>query len=380
MLAPRERVLTALDHKEPDRVPIFFGVNSPTTMLAPAYERLKDHLGIQAGTRLFSRAFQYARIDEEVMERYGCDARPLSAGPPPSSLAQDLGPDRFIDEWGIHWVQTPGSIYYKATTAPLRHATCADLDRYPWPDLAHPGRFVGLEAEARRMSRETPYAVVALGYLSTFETCTLLRGLDTLLMDCAADPEFVHALMRRVTDRMIEGVIPYLEAVGEHIDLITMADDMGTQNSLLISPGMYRALVKPYQAELIAAVKERTKARLMLHSCGDVYRLIGDFIDIGVDVLNPVQVSSPGLADTARLKREFGTRIAFCGGIDTGHVLPQGSTEDVRAEVRRRLGDLAPGGGYLLAAVHCIQPDVPPDNVVAMLEEAAIAGRYPLNR
>ena len=379
MLTSRERVLTALDHQEPDRVPIFFGVNSPTTMLAPAYEAFKSHLGIRAEPRLFSRAFQYCRIDEEVMERFGSDARPLLAGPPPSTLAQELGPDRFIDKWGINWYQAPGSIYYETTNAPLREATIADLDTYPWPDLAHPSRFVGLGEEARAMHEDTPHAVVALGYLSTFESCTLLRGLDTLLLDCAANPDFVHALMRRVTDLMIEGVIPYLEAVGDYIDLITMADDMGTQTSLLISPKMYRALVKPYQAELIAAVKERTKAKLMLHSCGNVYPLIGDYIDIGVDVLNPVQVSTPGLADTARLKREFGKNISFCGGIDTGHVLPRGSTDDVRAEVRRRIRDLAPGGGYVLAAVHCIQPDVPPENVVAMLEEAAIAGRYPLN-
>jgi uroporphyrinogen decarboxylase len=267
-MTPRERVLTALDHQEPDRVPIFFGVNSPTTMLAPAYDAFKDYLGIESETRLFSRAFQYCRIDEEVMERFGSDARPLSAGAPPSKLRRDLGPDRFIDEWGINWYQAPGSIYYETTNAPLRGATIADLDTFSWPALAHPSRFSGLQAEARRMHEETPYAVVALGYLSTFETCTLLRGLDTLLMDCAANPDFVHALMRRVTDLMIEGVIPYLEAVGEYIDLITMADDMGTQTSLLISPKMYRALVKPYQAELVAAIKERTKAKLMLHENG----------------------------------------------------------------------------------------------------------------
>jgi len=141
---------------------------------------------------------------------------------------------------------------------------------------------------------------------------------------------------------------------------------------------MYRKMVKPYQAELIAAIKARTKAKIFLHSCGNVYPLIGDFIEIGMDVLNPVQVSAGEMGDTARLKREFGDRITFCGAIDTGRVLPHGTPDDVRAEVRRRIKDLAPGGGYILSAVHCIQPDVPPENVLAMFDEARAAGTYPI--
>jgi len=378
MFTSRERVSCALNHEQPDRVPIFFGANSPTTMLAPAYENFKAYLGIKRETKLLSRAFQYSRLDEEVMERFGVDARPLSAGAPPSTLRRDLTENRFIDEWGIHWRQPPGSIYYKATNAPLREATIDDLATFPWPDLAHPSRFEGLAKEAQRMHEDTPYAIVALGYLSTFEHCTLLRGLDTLLMDCVTNRDFVHALLRKITELMIVGIIPYLEAVGEYIDLITMSDDLGTQDSLLMSPKMYRELVKPYQAELISAVKQRTEAKLMFHSCGNIYPLIGDLIEVGIDVLNPIQVSAPDLSDTARLKREFGDKLVFCGGVDTRWVLPNGTTEEVRTEVGRRIRDMAPGGGYILAAVHCIQPDVPPENVCAMLEEAVVAGQYPL--
>jgi uroporphyrinogen decarboxylase len=145
-----------------------------------------------------------------------------------------------------------------------------------------------------------------------------------------------------------------------------------------MSPELYRRLVKPRQAEMLAAIKESTRAKIFYHSCGNIYPLIGDLIDIGVDLLNPVQVSTPDLADTARLKREFGSRLSFCGAIDTQKVLPHGTASDVRAEVRRRIRDLAPGGGYVAAAVHCIQPDVPPGNIVAMCEEIAAAGRYPL--
>jgi uroporphyrinogen decarboxylase len=170
----------------------------------------------------------------------------------------------------------------------------------------------------------------------------------------------------------------YLDAVGPYIDLITFSDDLGSQRAPLISPKMYRRMIKPYQAEVIAAIKRRSKAKVFFHSCGNVYPLIGDLIEIGVDVLNPVQVSAGEMGDTARLKREFGDRITFCGAVDTQWVLPHGTTDDVRSEVRRRIRDLAPGGGYILAAVHCIQPDVPPENVLAMFDEARVAGRYPL--
>jgi uroporphyrinogen decarboxylase len=177
---------------------------------------------------------------------------------------------------------------------------------------------------------------------------------------------------------MIAGLEKHLDAVGPYIDLITFADDLGSQRAPLISPKMYRRMVKPYEAEVIAKVKQLSQAKVFFHSCGNVYPLIGDFIEIGVDVLNPVQVSAAEMGDTARLKREFGQNITFCGAIDTQRVLSQGTTADVRAEVRRRMHDLAPGGGYILSAVHSIQPEVPPENVLAMFDEAMSAGKYPL--
>ena len=184
--------------------------------------------------------------------------------------------------------------------------------------------------------------------------------------------------MRKVTDVMKAGVIKLLEEAGDFIDVLITGDDMGSQNGPLISPKMYRRMIKPFHIELMGEIKRRTKAKIFYHSDGDVYPLIGDFIEIGVDLLNPVQVSAREMGDTARLKREFGDRLSFCGAIDTHWVLPHGTPNDVRTEVRRRIRDLGPGGGYVLASVHCIQPDVPPENICAMLEEAALAGRYPL--
>jgi uroporphyrinogen decarboxylase len=379
MMTSRERVLCALNHEEPDRVPVFFGTSGATTMLAPAYEQLKAHLGLTAPTHLMSRSMQYAKIDDSILERLGSDGRMLSLGAVPSPLRRELTATAFVDEWGITWEMRPGTLYYEAVEPPLREASIQDLERYPWPDLTHPDRFAGVAEEARRLHEETEYAVVGVSGAHAFEMIFVLRGLDQFLLDMVTDPEFSHAILRKVTDVMVAGLTRFMEVAGESIDVLVMGDDLGMQKTTLMSPEMYRRIIKPYHAELIAAVKNGSEAKVFFHSDGNIYSLIGDLIELGVDLLNPVQVSAGDMGDTARLKREFGDRLAFCGAIDTQRVLPHGTPDDVRREVRRRIRDLGPGGGYILAPVHCIQPDVPPENVLAMLAEAQRAGRYPLD-
>jgi uroporphyrinogen decarboxylase len=378
MMTSRERVLCALDHQEPDRVPVFFGALGVTSMLSPAYEQLKSLLGVRRPARQISRVFQYARLDDEVMERFGSDGRPLLLGPAPSIHRRDISEDAFVDEWGVEWRRAPGSVYFGVAYAPFRGLGLADLDQYEWPDLGHPSRFVGLAEEAREIRDGAKCAVVALPSISLFETILLLRGMDAFLMDMAADVEFAEALIGKVADLLLGCLDGLMREAGDVIDVVVMADDLGTQEGLQISPMMYRTLLKPRHADLIAAVKSRSAAKVLLHSDGNVWPLIDDFIEIGVDVLNPVQVSAADMGDTARLKRRFGDRLSFNGAIDTGWVLPRGTPDDVRKEVRRRIGDLAPKGGYILSAVHCIQPDVPLENVVAMFDEARVAGVYPL--
>ena len=377
MMTSRERVLCALNHEEPDRVPVFFGTSGVTTMNTAAYDRLKAHLGLHTETRTFWRALQYCLVDEEVMVRFHSDGRPLIPGPPPSALSREITPDRFVDAWGITWQLQPGNHYFDIADWPLRDATADDIQRYPWPDLAHPTRFAGLKEKARAI-REAGYAVVALSGISPFEFSYMLRGMDRWFLDLGADHDFVHALMRKLTDLMRSAVERLLEEAGEYIDVLVTGDDLGGQNGPLISTAMYRELVKPCHVELMRAIKQRTRARIFYHSDGNIYPLLNDLIETGIDVLNPVHVAARDMGDTARLKREFGRRLSFCGAIDTQRVLPHGTTDDVRREVRRRIKDLAPGGGYILAAVHCLQPDVPPENVCALFEEAFAAGRYPI--
>jgi uroporphyrinogen decarboxylase len=376
-LTCRERVLCALNHEEPDRVPIFFGTSGATTLLAPAYDRLKAKLGFRGETRVFWRALQYVLMDEEVLAWSGSDGRPMLPGPAPAPLARDVSEDAYVDGWGCLWERRPGAIYYEVVDSPMYTATVEDLDTYPWPDLGHPSRFAGLHEQAKAI-QDAEYAVVMMSGVSPFEQAYVMRGVENWLLDLAANPDFGLALMRKITDLQKASVIKLLEACGDCIDVLITGDDLGTQTATLISPKMYRRMIKPFHAELMSEIRARTKAKIFYHSDGNIYPLIGDLIEIGVDLLNPVQVSAGDMGDTARLKREFGDRLAFCGAIDTGRVLPHGTPEDVRAEVRRRIKDLAPGGGYILASVHCIQPDVPVENVIAMLDEAKLAGRYPL--
>lgn len=374
-MTSRERVLCALNHQEPDRVPIFFGTSGVTTMNTAAYDRLKAYLGIKTETRAFWRALQYGILDEEVMVRFHSDARSLIPASPPSALARELSPDRFIDAWGITWQLYPGNHYFDMAVHPLKDASIQDISTYPWPDTAHPRRFEGLREKAKKI-QEAGYAVVALSGISPFEYAYMLRGMDNWFLDLGGDPDFVHALMGRLTFLMRSGVEKLLEEAGDYIDVVVTGDDLGSQNGPLISTEMYRELVKPYHIELFQAIKQRSKAKIFYHSDGDIYPLLNDLIDTGVDLLNPVHVAAKDMGDTARLKREFGDRLCFNGAIDTQWTLPHGTTEDVRAEVRRRIKDLASGGGYILSAVHCIQADVPPENICAMFDEALKAGRY----
>jgi uroporphyrinogen decarboxylase len=375
----RDRVLCALNHEEPDRVPLFLGASGATTVLGPGYAKLKDHLGIKGGPeRWFSKAMQYRWLDEEVMQQLGSDARAIVPGPAESVFAKEISDDHIIDIWGTPWRRAPDSIYYEIAGFPLRTATLDDIDRYPWPKLTSPSRFVALVEQAQAIQK-AGYATVLVAGVSVFEQACVMRGIDAVLMDMAGDEDFFTALMTKFKNLAVEYVDALLRDVGPYVDVFVTGDDLGMTAGPMMSPAAYRRLIKPHHADLLAAIKRRTSGKIFFHSCGNIYRLLGDLADAGVDLLNPVQVSAGEMGDTARLKREFGNRLSFCGGIDTRQVLPHGTPDEVRSEVRRRIKDLAPGGGYVAAAVHCLQPDVPPENIVAVCDEVKKAGQYPLN-
>jgi uroporphyrinogen decarboxylase len=242
-----------------------------------------------------------------------------------------------------------------------------------------PTRVAHVREQARKLAENGRYAVMGTPWLLfPLERAFGLQGMDTFLLNLAVRPDFARSVLTKNLDLCKQLMGHFLAEAGEYLDIIKIGDDLGTQESLLMSPDMYREILKPIHAELISFIKERTKARLFFHTDGDVYPLIPDLIEIGVDVLNPIQTSAGRMADLETLKREFGRELVFCGGIDTHHYLPHGTPGEVEQEVRRVIDVLGPGGGYLASAVHTIMNDVPPENILAMVDAVKKHGTYPL--
>ena len=361
---PRERVLTTLAHQEPDRPPIDVGGTGVSTIILPAYLKLCEGLGLEVDSPEFiSFTAQSIRMDERVLEWLGVDFRGVRPNPPRGG-SYHVHPDGSVTkEWGVTWKK--GSTSYHPVQHPLARASLRDLDSYPWLDPHDLGRFEGVGAHARYLYENTPYALVADLLVDPLEVATWLRGFDTLMMDLGVNPGFVEALLDKILEVWLPLVERFLQEVGEYVQVVTIGDDLGGQNGLLISPQTYRQIIKPRHARLITAIKAQTEAKIFYHSCGSCYDLLEDLIAIGVDILNPVQVTATDM-DPVRLKREFGDRLTFWCAIDTQHVLPLGTPQEVEAEVRGRIDQLGRGGGYVVAAVHNIQAEVPPANVIAM--------------
>jgi uroporphyrinogen decarboxylase len=368
-MTPRERLLVTIEHRQPDRVPIDVGGSSFSTIIGQAYERLKAHLGIEGDTQYMKRRSRSTILDERIARRLHTDTRPLLVGSPDGWQDIYFADGSFQDEFGVVW-RKAGDGHYAPTGNPLREATLADLDAFPWPDPLDPGRTRGLREKARQLHEGTDYAIVLSPPVGFVHLSQYLRGYEQWLMDIVLNPEFLDALMDRALAWWLELVGAVLDEVGPHIDVVAIGDDVAFHDRPMVDLARYRKLFKPRHRRMIDLVKAKSDAKVLYHCCGAVKPLIGEFIDIGVDALNPVQVSSAGMDDTAALKAEFGDGICFWGAIDTGRVLPMGTPAEVRTEVRRRIQDLAPGGGYVLAAVHNIQEDVPPQNIQAMADAA----------
>lgn len=379
----RERALTALNHEEPDRVPIDLGGRN-TTLMLNGYEAFKKKHGMESlPTEIMSKVWQTAFIDEQFLKMYNADfrhVRPKNV----AVLGDDVKPEYaedgseiFTDQWGVK--RKVDGEYATIHEYTMKTPTLEALESYSWPNAATDFDFSTVREEAKKLHDEGEYAVVGCmgspGNL--FEQCWCMRGMPEFFMDMGMRKDFAHALLRKVCDHRKENARLFLEQAGEYIDVIQCADDLGMQNAPFMSPAMYREFIKPYQDELFSYIKSMTKAKLYYHSCGAITSLLDDLVDVGVDILNPVQVSATGM-ETDKLKERFGKNLSFWGAIDTFHVLPTGSVEDVRNEVAKRIRDLAPGGGYILGSVHNMQSDIPPENVIAMLEAAIEFGQYPI--
>jgi uroporphyrinogen decarboxylase len=382
-MKPRSRVVQALNHKEPDRVPVDLGATIVTSICRQPYLELKRHLNLPAeDMRMLDYVQQLPYLDDSLLERFGVDFRMVQL-PAATGINVDVFEEgdyyAFVDRWGskLHMPKA-GGYYFDWVDFPIKQASMHELDGYRWPKPDPPETNALLGQQAKQLYEDGDYALVGSAVIGggIFEQPARVMGLERFFTALVSEPAFADRLMGTITDIYIESCNAYLAQVGPYIQVFTYWDDVAGQNGWLIRPELYRQVVKPKQKRLVEAIKRKTDAKLFYHGCGATRDLIPDLIDIGFDILNPVQVSAKGM-DTKALKADFGTEIVFWGGgVDTQRVLPFGTPHEVVEEVKRRIDDLAPGGGFVFAAVHNIQPLVPPDNIVAAFDAALEYGKY----
>lgn len=382
-MKPRERVLMALRHQEPDRVPFDLAGTVTTGIHHIAYRNLLNYLGMpKDDIKIAEIHQQLAAVHEDVLQRLKVDFRPVYSKLPSGwrpKFEEDDKYTRFIDQWGIGWRKPKdGGLYYDLESHPFASfSTPEEVANYRVPDPADPARLEGVEEEARQLAESTGAALCLAGVSAGFmEMAYWLRGYENFFMDLAGDHKMAHAILDKTVEIKIKFWEMALSRFGALIDVVVEADDFASQFGMIISPETYRKFIKPRQKELFGAIKKHSNAFICFHSCGSVYDIIPDLIEVGVDALNPVQVSAANM-DSKKLKKEFGDVLTFWGGgVDTQRVLNYGTPQQVKDEVKRRIDDLAPGGGFVFTPVHNVQADVPPENYMAMWEAWEEYGKY----
>ncbi len=392
-MTSRERILAALCHEQPDRVPVDLGASESSGIMGVAYNRLRDHLGLDGRTRIYDIGQMIAKVEEPILDAIDADAVALLIEPrqwrpwtlqdgSPCCIPAKLVIERRDGGWVIPREDgTPAAVcpedgyYFDPVNPPLagihrpleveKHID--HLLAFDWPDYLDES-YEDLAAKARVLHEETDRCVVANLWVHVFAAGQILRGFENFMCDLVTNKPLAHHLMGRLVDCYSRRVLRYLEAVGDYVDVVQVNDDLGAQKGPMLSPELYREMVKPYHKRLWGQIKALSGRPLLLHSCGSIRDLLPDLIEIGVDAINPVQVSAADM-DGALLKREFGADLAFWGGgCDTQWILPRGSREQIYDEVRRRVDEFADDGGFVFCQVHNIQHDVPPENVMAMYE------------
>ena len=382
-MTSRERVKTALNHQEPDRVPIDLG-GFQTGIHKKAYLELIDYLEVKEEIEMLDPVQQIVKPSETILQKFHVDVRYITAHGPDSFRGGIEKNERdgrlwhdLKDEFGVVWsMPDDQKLFMDISHHPLANATIKDIANYPFPDGADKSRFTGVRESTMKLRNETDYAIsTGIGGV-TYETCWYLRGLEQWYYDMLANPEFCEALIEQTLKFWYNYYIGFMEAVGDIVDVVMIGDDLAGQEGPLFSPDFYRSVIKPRQKKLVQHIRSLTKAKIWYHTCGSCKEYIPDLIDIGVDIINPVQTSARNM-DPVQLKKQFGNNIVFWGGgIDSQHVLPFATPDRVKKDVHESLKIFKPGGGYVFNNIHNIQSGVPAENIVAMYEAAYEAGFY----
>ena len=398
-MTSRERVLAALNHREPDRIPIDFSGHRSSGIAAMAYPKLREFLGLPPKpVRVYDVIQQLAVIDEDVLDRFGVDTVELGRGfaldegswspwilpdgtpclvPSWTPLERDDGRWVIRSKTGRVLGQMPdGVLYFEQTYFPFLdgddlQAISDVLDESMWTAVASPPGPIdsqSLSEGAKRLRKETGRAIIGLFGGNLFEIGQFLYRNDQFMMLLAAEPQHAHRFLDKLVEIHLANLEKFLEAVGEYIDIILFGDDLGMQTGPMISPQMYREFFKPRHKLLWNRAKQLADIKVMLHCCGGVRELMTDLIEAGVDAINPVQISCLGM-DAGGLKADFGADITFWGGgCDTRDILPTGTPQQVAENVKEQVRILSPGGGFVFQQVHNILANIPPANIVAMFD------------
>ena len=407
-MTSRERVLEALDHRQPDRVPIDFSGHRSSGIAAIAYPRLREYLGLPPRpVRVYDMVQQLAIVDADVLDIFGIDTIELGRGfllrekdwkdwilpdGTPCKIPYYINVEKRADDWYLltddgteMGVQKKGCLYFEQTNFPLMERGIENddfsdledmLSRTIWAGVPHPCAHLPLDEEglaemarrAKALRESTDRAIVGLFGGNMFELPQWLYRMDNYLMYMSLYPEAIVRLSEKLCSIYMQNLEKWLGAVGRYIDIILFGDDLGGQNGPLLSPQMYRRYYKPYHQKLWQRARQLADVKVQLHCCGGIRELLGDLIEAGLDAINPVQITCAGM-DTAELKAEFGRDLTFWGGgCDTRDVLGSATPRQVAEHVKAQVKVLNAGGGFVFQQVHNILADVPPDNIVAMFD------------
>ena len=371
----RERTQLAVTHRQPDRVPFDLGGMAQSGIHRLAYANLRRHLGLPEGAvRRQNIITQAAIIDDDIRKRLGIDTYFIPgkwADPAAASVRVEGEYSVYEDEWGVgRRMPREGGLYYDIYKHPLNNDDWRGrLESYQWPDPLGGDRFAGLAEEAKQAQAKGLFVVLMGLCPGIMEMAIWLRGYERFYMDLALQPEVCRFFLDKIGELKIAYWRRAMELAGDYIDAVNEADDLAGQNSLLMSANMYRQVVKPAHQRLLRGIKEAAaKVKIIFHSCGAVREIIPDLIEIGVDILNPIQTSAKDMA-AEELKSEFGQNLCFWGGgIDTQHVLLEGNAQQITEHVRSNIKTLGRGGGFVFGPTHVYQADVPPEKFMVMWE------------
>ena len=366
-MTSRERVARALQHKETDRIPVDFGGTVVTCPEYHAHKKLRKYFNIaDDDDPIIDFTMGTVAPSEELCKILGSDVRRVGLNVIPPHIEDGM----FESGFGIRFKRAEPHLYFDVVYGPLAEAETGDLDNMRLPNPDDPSLYRGLNERAKDLYTNSSYAIVAdFGVPGFYETSQKLRGYENLAVDLLINTEFVKALYDRLLELQKRFFKNYLECVAPYAQIICYADDLGMQDRPQMSPDTYREVIKPYHKKIFDYIHSLADVKILFHCCGAISDLISDLCEAGVDILNPVQVRAVGM-DPEKLKRDFGDKIIFWGGVDEQQLLPFGTPEQVRKETLGLIQTLGKDGGFILAPGHCIQSDTPPENVAAIYHAA----------